>query len=277
MSSGAKKLVYYDGNGSRHTNLVAEPLLAKILQLFDGTLRSVSRSTGGLGLAMPNGIKFDVKDDAPITTPDEIFIQLSCFEFEANLTTPEKAFSIRPKLLPISQVLDCFSFSDQPDQKYVVDFGAGIIPVWVIKFVKTQSGQEMALFVDGLEAQRILQASEPFPKSIQSFWIPRECLRSARSPEQGCRDFDEYELAQIHYRKFSESGARIYPKLLKLGQRLPLSPNITIEKLHKMVVDMYGQHTGRTQVLNSTLVLSSEGLIPFGMFEGTASMIRVKS
>lgn len=274
MGSEPKKLVYYDGNGSRHSNLVSEILLSKIMQLFDGSWKAVSRSSGGLGLAMPTGIKFDVQGDGPVSSPDEIFIQLGCFEFSNESTTAEKAFTVRPKLLPISRVKECFNFASDGQQRYVADFGSGLIPVRVVRFIKTASGQEMALFLDARDAERAEKATSSV--TVQPLWMPRECLRWAREPAGYELPQDESQLAEQQYQKLIDAGKRIFPRVLRMGGRISFTPQSqTLIDLGKILNKVYQQTQGRTHVRNHTMELGPEGLLPLGIFEGTESVIKV--
>jgi hypothetical protein len=257
-----KKLVYYDAQGRQHEHTVPKTVYERMLRIFDGTPKAVERSTGGLGLALPHGIKLKPADGT--ATDPKILVSVNCTDFNPDASNAEQACHIRPKLIPIDLINPGFELSFCDDQRFVADFGEGIIPVYILQFLRSAANKAMAVFLDYRHAEAILNGKLRKETSVQLNWIPEDCLRWARKLPTGA---DELKLACRNHEKSLLGEKPAIPEVLRLGERVKASDGLlTLDSLKDHVHDLlHVTDLGSTQ--SRTLQMSEEGLIPFGMFE----------
>lgn len=270
MTASPRKLVCYDASGEKRVRLVAEPLYRQVLKLFNGELRAVHRSTGGMGLAMPVGLKFKDTTPAEVSDINAVVIVMNCMQFNPLAKTADATAISRRKLIPLSRIKDGFKIPLDGDQRCVVDFGMGLVPIRVLSYVKTGSGPEMAVFLEHPSYVKLVFGKES-STTVQPYLIPKECLRWARGAKG--QPGDEMEKARQNLEKLVAAGKEPIPSILSLGDPLTLPAGSSAKELLQDRLRQFHkeQRHGEAEM---TLDLSPEGLLPFGLLEMTASVIR---
>jgi hypothetical protein len=143
------RVVYYDSNGVCHEKQVSRRLLEQALQLFDGKPRAIRRSTGGIITAQP--YKLVLYHSRLEGSTPELTIKVRFRDFSPP-STPSDLVSgdckVMAKNVPVHELLNPFPFTIDENQKYVLDFGRGIIPIHVFTIINDPAGEKMALFVE---------------------------------------------------------------------------------------------------------------------------------
>ncbi len=262
MSATSKKFVYYDAQGIRHVRDVTEEVFTRILSLFDGNARSVSRSSGGLGVAMPSGIKFRNEKDRVISDLSTVHILLHCTDFDNQAKKAEEASFHRPKLLSISKIHPLFSQDPNGEQRFGIDFGSGLFPVHVVNFLKSTHGKDMVAFIEKLPS------SADAPVKIQPYWVPKECLRWV-SPGKEIKN-PILGLEAINAARRTLVGI---PEFLKLGDLIIFNTGEWNLDVLRAKIARECRHKDDRRMAESEPESASEGLLPFGLFEATSSVI----
>jgi hypothetical protein len=248
-----KRLVYYDSKGKRRERLVSVGLYQRLLEIFDGNLKAVPRSSGGLGLAIPRGLKF--RSDDKNHDEENVLVWMNCKDFEASSTARESVLN-RPKLVRPEDIREAFSFTTGLEQRYRVDLGKGPVPIHVFRYTHHSEKQIMAAFIDAASARAAFSGNPGLRISVQLHWIPQECLRwASTSGEEFERHFKD--------RKIS------LPRILRVGEPLLIEAGKATHSMlqEHLVKSTHREHTNTKET--GVLTLGDEGLLPFGLFEPT--------
>lgn len=223
-----------------------------------------------MGLAMPVGLKFKDTTPAEVSDISAVVIIMNCMQFNPLAKTAEATAISRRKLIPLSRIRDGFKIPLDGEQRCVVDFGMGIVPVRVLSYVKSDAGPEMAVFLDHPSYIQLVFGNES-SMTIQPYLIPKECLRMARGTKG--QPGDEMERARQNWDNLVAAGKEAIPSILSLGDPFTIPAGTSakdllqdrLRKIHKE------QRRGEAEM---TLDLSPEGLLPFGLLEMTSSVVR---
>jgi hypothetical protein len=254
-----KKIIYYDSQGRTHSHLVSLELHHKILQIFNGGPKAILRTTGGIGLAVPKAIKFK-KTDAGA---ERLLIWMNCKDFSPVSERAAESVINRPKLVRVKDILEGFKPAEETSKHYAIDFGEGIVPIQILKFISITGEEPMVAFLDW-RIPAVNSASDA-PRSFQVYWVPQACLRLVENLNQAKENCVE---------KFDPKKAYI-PKMLRFGKEIEVPSNFPADKfLARHLSQHLGEAPESETSATSTLQLSDEGLLPFGLLEHTWSSKR---
>jgi hypothetical protein len=254
----SRQIVFHDSKGRKGVHEVSEKLYARIIQIFDGSPKAVFRGSGGLGLGVPRAIKVKKQVSENQTSEDLLLIWMNCKDFSPAASSALDSVFNRPKLVRPSDVVKGFSpvVEAEKDRRFFVDFGEGIVPVFVIDFLKDPSGKMMSIFLDGQSYEGLF--SDGNPGAVQVHWLPMECLRLSGK--------------DVESRSTSSSKLANLPRILRLGEPLQiLKGQEPIETLKSFARKLLNPPllSSDTRTSTSTLQWSEEGLLPFGLLEAT--------
>lgn len=259
-SSTQQKLVYYDENGQAHEKEVPKEQLEKALKFFDGKLYSISRTNGGLVNAEPYELVIcECKRPGMMMEP-EVRIGLRFTDLKRDRTRMVTSNEVlyQTKYVTPDELGPAIDWTES-NQKYVLEFGRGLVPVRVLQFVQTAKGVQ-ALFVreDELKAASNKEAGQE--TEVNVYQVPRDILRQAR-PLFGGRT-NEFEVAAENVNWLKQTGDTVIPSVLKTSE-------VTLKAGHSLSTQL--------NILQKSLLLQkqsqkrskkgSERLIPFGVFE----------
>jgi len=251
--SGKREVYFYDSAGVKHAREVSPETYARILKIFDGTLKAVGRNSGGLGLAMPTGLKFG-HDDRGRTS---LLLRIHCKDFSRNTPGALDSLVDRPKLISLSDIRPGFPMTTENGGKFLVDFGRGVLPIKVFDFITTASGRRMAVFVLRPEFDRTIEHRKVLT-SLQMYWVPQECLR-LEDPESALR-------ASQNYDQWERSG-EVVPAMCAFGNPLALDEAPRDSEALVSILQKTFSRFQRGPDSTDTLFLGEQGLLPFGFLE----------
>lgn len=258
----SRQIICYDSDGNRRLKRIAEPLYQQILKMFNGKLHAVKRSSGGMGLALPVGLKFKNETAEEVTDPREVAVIMKCIQFDSSARTADSSSHSLCKVIPFSQIQEGFEISIDGEQRCVVDLGMGIIPIQVVGYFKSGSGQEMASFLDYTSHAKLAARVELSP--VQLYCIPKECLRQARAEA-------ELESARQNWERLIICEKAVIPEVLKMNEPFVLQGCSSFQSLRDQLSEM--QDKTILWKSPSPIEVSTEGLLPFGLFEFTISVV----
>lgn len=260
-SASNQTLVYYDENGQAHEKEIPKEQLESALKFFDGKLYSLSRTNGGQMNAEPYELVVcECKRPGSRLTPEvRIGMRFTDLKRDRTRMVTSNEVIYQTKYVTVEELSAAVEWTTAYDQKYVLEFGRGLIPVKVIQFVQTEKGVE-ALFVREDEFLQASEAGGTHPKSITVYQVPRDILRKARDLFGGRTN--EFEVAKENVGWLAQTGDTVVPSLLKIS-RVEVAGGIPSGKLleilqQKIVIQI--RHEKRRKQ-------NSEKLIPFGVFE----------
>jgi len=207
QSSNQERLIYYDENGNCIEHTVKAGAVQAALKVFDGRARTVHRSTGGMTRVEPYQLVLVNHEDGRLPSirvrvrfTDVRFVQGENGQVIAQVYQHSKV--VAPE-----QLQETFDYELIQDQRFVVDFGQGILPVQVIHLDRDDKDQVNAYFIDPGDASRIAQGNLGDRAWIQVYEVPRETLRHA--------DIDDWRLALGNYERIKRHGSEMIPDCLR--------------------------------------------------------------
>lgn len=268
------KLIYYDQNGECHEKPIPSGILEKGLHIFDGKPRAVRRSSGGLVLAEPYQV---VIYDRTVLSPETqwrpmrdpnsmIRIRVKFHDLvrsrDGLIISPQPV--IQTKIVMLDELKDAFPTKIEAEQRFVMDFGRGIIPIHVFHFAEDEKGRAYALFARADEIEKALTAKEGEKVALQTFQIPQSVLRLT---EKTGAEEKEYKAAQDNLIWLKQNGETIVPPCLKLGDEVEVPGGASLEMLqHFLRISTRPEDRASLEPL-LIRVKNNEELLPFGLFE----------
>jgi len=230
-----EKLLYYDGDGNQFEKEIQRGLVDEALAKFDGTPKSVMRSTGGMVKAMPYQLVIYDPDIAAGQMHPEVRIKVKFKDFkkDAKGNYLPHEYTIATKVLSPSEIQDSVSYNLQGSQRFVVDFGRGIVPIYVFRYAMNARGETLALFVELSDMEKIVDGAPGNRTEVQAYQVSRDILRVACAANR--HGIDEYELAIANYKVQKESGTPVIPENLKFGFTVEGPTNLTARDFRRYV------------------------------------------
>jgi hypothetical protein len=215
------RLIYFDPRGQRHEVLVRKSTMDSAIQKLDGKPKAISRSSGGLAPAQPYQlvIHHHVSDSTQIAP--EIRIKVRFKEFargEAGNLTAGSVVTMTKNILP-EEVLDQISYDLNSSQKFLMDFGHGVVPVVVFGFVSDQSGENYALFVESDSIEKAMREGAGKVIRAPRYRASRELVRAVRDGENAVELFEK---ARQNAERLRSMGQPVIPESLQVGQPVEL-------------------------------------------------------
>lgn len=233
-SQGLSQLVLFDSHGEVISSAFPPTISQRLIDLLDNKPKAVSRSSGGLGLVNVTPHLF-LKHTSE---NPEVLIKVIFHDLERNsqYRIISKNIVTHAKVIPIQDIKAGFPIEDKGPHTYVVDFGMGIIPVYVFRFYRDSDGIPWALFVRYDELEQALIQPEAKSSPVSIYEIPVALLRTI-SPLQtnGQRDF---LWAKEHAAQLKERGEVLVPPLLLVQGPVDLPQGLTLGQIEQWLLDI---------------------------------------
>lgn len=232
QSANSDKLIYYDENGTCIEHTVQTGEIENALRAFNGETKAVRRSTGGLTPVQPCQLVLVQKQDSDIpgVRVKVRFVDLRLIFKDGVLTTE---LMTHTKVVTPQELLEPFRYT-QAEQHYVMDFGAGIIPVHVFHFDTRPDGETTAFFADVGEVAIAINARAGAHARIQAYAVPRDCLRWPAADHNGSSQSDA-DLARENYARLKRVGAETIPDCLKNHGLIEAPTGYSLEEVREFL------------------------------------------
>ena len=247
-------------------------MVKKALKAFNKGPKAISRSSGGLIRAVPSQLViYDRKGENGLTTPEvRIKVKFKDFRRDAKGVIVGSETVMGTKIVSPAEIVEPFSYNLDGQQRFLMDFGRGVIPVYVFRYGINESGKAMALFVEIDDVERVILGPEGKTVTTQVYQASRDLLRYACSANRLGQD--EYDLALENYRLQKESKVEPIPEVLKVGPTIEGPANLTYEDFRRFVskaVKGMQLHNVRleTRTFASKDRVNDDEMFPFGVFE----------
>ena len=220
------RLIYFDPRGARHEVLVRKSTMDAAIQKLDGKPKAIARSTGGLASAQPYQLVIHHHVGDPTKMAPEIRIKVRFKEFAQNETgtlTLGNVVTMTKNILP-EEVFDEITYDLNASQKFLIDFGHGVVPVTVFGFVSDQSGENYALFVESESIERSIREGGGKTVSAARYRVPKSLLRAVRDGENSSLLFEK---ARMNAERLRSMGQPVIPHSLQVGQPLEVPTGLT--------------------------------------------------
>ncbi len=258
----SQTLVYYDENGQAHEKEVPKEQLEKALKFFDGKLYSLARTNGGRMSAEPYELVVCECKRPGAELEPEVRIGMRFTDLKRDRTRMVISNEVvyHTKYVTVEELEKAVQWTTAPEQRYVLEFGRGLIPIKVLQFVENEQGVVEALFVREDELKALCEEEAGQQRHLSIYRIPRDVLRQSR-PLFGGKT-DEYEIAKENVKWLLQTGDTIVPKVLKTNELLLGTGHSEARLLEGLQMRILTE-------INHKKVMkkNSERLIPFGIFE----------
>ena len=257
--------------GGEHTRISdSADQLGDALALFNGEMRAIKRSTGGLTLAEPYQLLFYDELQTRYSGKLEVKIKVRFRDFrgrsDGSLTTGELVY--QTKVVSASDLYAPIEFQTEgPEvQSYIIDFGQGIIPVHVVQFDTNDAGEQLAYFVEYHDLGQILRSRGNEKTLIPVYCVPREILRVASRVSKGGRG-SELDFAKENYANNKSENTEVIPEALRAGSEIEVPACQTAKEIREEIRKQIRNRKTPKQTEKLKHQGSTETLIPFGDFE----------
>lgn len=280
MQGGTKddKLVYYDQNGTKYEKQVERDKVDEALRYFDGTLKTVARSTGGMARAIPfQLVMFDPSSESGTSQP-EVRIQVKFRDFKRDSLgkiIPNEYVTRTKTVLP-SELGEALPQRLEGEQRFVLDLGQGLIPIYVFRYATDEAGHTQALFVELDDLEQVLLGKKGKQVHIQAYQVPRDLLRVARAGSETRKD--EFDAAVDNYQDLKAKGVEIVPATMQVGQKIRCPESISYQDFRRFLSrSLKKQQIESLEIPTKTDIkapekitdVTTKELVPFGIFELT--------
>lgn len=276
------KIVYYDQNGKRFEKRVEKDKIDLALRYFDGAPKSVVRSSGGMVKAVPHQLVIYDNNSNYGPSEPEVRIQVKFRDFKkdvmGNIIPGE--YVTRTKTVRPSEIRAGLEYRLEGEQRYMLDFGNGPIPVYVFRMARTKDGRTMALFVELDDMERVLLGKRGSRVSIQAYQIPRDMLREPKVEANGSSA--EYDRAVSNYQNMRMDNRLAIPEELKVGFGISCPTSLSYPDFRKFMSQRLKKQqmvqtaeleiptkTDIKETTSESLEITTEAMLPFGEFEVT--------
>lgn len=227
------KLIYFDPRGQRHEVLVRKSTMDAAIQKLDGKPKAISRSSGGLAAAQPYQlvIHHHVADSTKMAPEIRVKVRFKEFARSESGALGPNVVTMTKNILP-EEVLDEITYDLNTSQKFLMDFGQGVVPVTVFGFVSDQSGENYALFVESVAIEQSIRTSSGTVISAPRYRAPKDLIRAIRSGENSAELFEK---ARQNAERLKSMGHTIIPEALQVGQPIQLPTGLSYAALCDML------------------------------------------
>jgi hypothetical protein len=224
------RLIYFDPRGQRHEVLVRKSSIDAAIQKLDGKPKAISRSSGGLAAAQPYQLVIHHHLADPAKMAPEIRIKVRFKEFaqsETGTIAQGTVVTMTKNILP-EEIQDELSYDLNTSQKFLMDFGQGVVPVTVFGFVSDQSGENYALFVESEAIEQSIRESSGKVISAPRYRASKDLLRAVRDGEHSAETFEK---ARANAERLRSMGQPVIPESFQVGQPLAMPTGLTYTAL----------------------------------------------
>jgi hypothetical protein len=238
-------VVYYNKDGTTFEKEIEHGVIDEALLKFEGGPKAVLRSTGGLVSAQAYQL---VVRDQPrrgetAAAGVKIKVKFRDFHRDERGLADGKGYVTATKVLKPEEIREGFSFDLTHSQKFVLDLGQGMIPIYIFRFIPQPNGPTVALFVEADDLERNLTQPKGHHAMIQAYGVDRAVIRYATLDPQGP---NEIEIAMKNYRRLKEQKKEVFPEWLRVGTPMDIPTNLSYQDFRRwMGRQINGQTTLR--------------------------------
>ena len=274
VSEATNKLVYYDAQGKRFERLVSKALMEKTLTLFDGKPHLVRRSSGGYSPAYPVEMLVyhspgNTQNEAGIPPSIRVRVRMLDLERDSNNHVISEKLVVQYKVVPPTDLVSAPPNLVPSTQRYLMDFGHGIIPISVFDYYRDLRELVQACFVRTDELNSISKAARGSKVPLQTYRLPEPVLRIAIDKDVAVSH--DYTQAIQNMKKLVQLHRELVPERLQAGIPLSVptgsSPDVL---LHYLRISKDPDTNHFRKPLLTVLEKPKEEdslLLPFGVFE----------
>lgn len=260
-----------------------ETILTNALRVLNSKSRSVQRSSGGRVIAEPYQIVYydpigSTKGEHPEVRIKVRFRDLK-FSASGRLVTYEPV--THTKVVSASDLKDAFSFvlDDSRPQSFVMDFGQGIVPVFVICYEKRDHGGEWAYLARPDTVAELSSFNAGKRVTVQVYRVPKEVLRYAsRRRVNGQRS--EYEMAEENYSLMKSRRQVTLPSDLAVGNPIAMPTRHNLKEVRNYLAALVENKIRLPKQQDYENLVKEyyidDDLLPFGLFESHRDPVRKK-
>ncbi len=270
-------LVYYDQEGSYHEANIGTGEITQALAVFRGRNRAIQRSSGGLTTAEPFQLILVTKPDGKAVLHVKVRFRDLKPSTAHQTTTAE--YVTHTKVISPEALKEPFDFtlSDQKEQRFLVDFGKGIVPVHVFDYSTDEEGNLFAHFIELGDLERAMGARQGSRIAVQPYVVSRDVLRCAQS-DPNAETSRQWVIAKEKYDGLRAKGHKVIPLCLRSGATELVPGGVAASDVRFYLKTTYLSKTSfkrTTETITYTTDDSEEGLIPFGALENRHSLVFV--
>jgi len=213
------RLVYFDPKGRRQEAFVKKTIFEAALAKLDGKPKAIARSSGGIVTAQPyQMVLYHCMSDSVGTGP-ELRIKVRFKDFarnEGEKMTSGTIATVTKNVLP-EEILDPVKYDLKSNQRFLIDFGQGAIPITVFSFLAEPGGESVALFVESDSVERSIRERQGSRIITHRYRASRDVVRVLREGSTG-----QFEAAKANYERMKKAGIAAVPQSLQTGPTIDL-------------------------------------------------------
>lgn len=231
-------IVYFDHHGIRYEKHISKHMVEEALGKISAPPKAIERSSGGMISAHPTKlfVYTNFHDSSRENIP-EIRIRVRFLDFlrEADAPLGEEKYGILTKDVLPSDIDEAFSYLITGQQRFVVDFGFGIIPVYICDYRPDDYGNIMAVFTNYEQLKKVSKGDPSKQTEIQCYKASRGVLRIANKLE--------FEMAKQRLKQLKHIGEEVFPSCLKFGPPLVVPMGFPLAIMRDILSRSIAQYT----------------------------------
>ena len=257
-------LVYYDQAGTRIERPIERGQFEDALKKFDGKPKAVARTNGGLVRAVPYQLVL-CEGYGQITPTPKIKVKFREFIRDSEGRVGGGRVQTVSKLVLPHEVVDLFSYRLDEPQRFIIDVGRGIVPIYVFKYATDRTGKPVALFVEVDDVERsMLGRGATTTSKIKIYQVPRDLVRYAC--HCNLHGQDEFDIAMENYHHQKQAALEVFPESLNIAAPVEGPTNLTYLDFRNYLTEELRQYQDLGLTMEPTkLIDEHEGksLVPF--------------
>ena len=234
--SDLARVIYFDPRGIRHEKPIAQRILDEALAKLDGKPRAIRRSSGGITTAQPYQlVLFHTISDREDSTP-ELLVKVRFRDFKLNdgeFASTGQCMTLT-KTVPIKDIVNPFTFTPEENQRFVLDFGKGIVPIHVFAFINDPNGERNAFFVEKKAIEFATRSAKGQKIAIQRYKVSRDVIRSTGGKETEDQNIKtDFDKARDNFERLLRARLEPIPHALKAGGLVEIPTGLSLARLQE--------------------------------------------
>jgi hypothetical protein len=264
------RLVYYDNAGNYYEKEVAPEIIEKALKVFDGRRRSAPRQTGGQIMVEPYQLVLVSEGDREAPPQVRIRVKFTDLKYDPLMGARSPQYLTYSETLSPEELADPFPLSYYGPQTFVMNFGQGLVPIYVFHHETDENENTTVYFIELKDLDTALNCPAGEKVPVQVYQVNRDALRYASDISRGGQP-SEYELARENYRRLLAAGASPIPEGFKVGTPILVPAGGTMQDIRHYLRIMQQRKNGKPGASDPIYISiqreESGELMPFGILE----------
>ncbi len=256
VSSLSQKLVYVDPSGNPPSIELPEGFLDQALKYFGSQVRSVRRSSGGLVLAEPcQLIVYGEPETEEAARTIRVRVRFRDFRRDPSGRVLAPHYLTQTKTVSLRDLSEPFSFrcDAEGEQRFLLDFGSGTIPVHVVGY--DGDATPLAYFIETDSVEQILKSPKGGHCLVQVYMVERNVLRYG--------DAEDFARSQETFRRLKRECRRAVPEAFRIAEALSIPTGITKEEFSDFFRDQILGGLAEKTTPGTFVLDEEEALTPF--------------